>query len=90
MSHIKEYIEKSLLIAPDAKESLLQEEVHEVIKADMACFMEMYIPMEQEIMNHINEELEILNMQIKRHIENNEMKLKEQEIMSMEQEIAYL
>lgn len=90
MSHVKEYIEKSLLIPPDAKESLLKEEVHEVLRDDIVSFIETYTSLEQAIMHEVNQELAILNLQVRKHLEMKEAELHAQEIRGMEQEMAYL
>jgi len=90
MSHIKEYIEKSILIPPDIKESLSNEEVHGALKDDMLCFIETYTPLEQEILGEVNKELEILNTQIKIYLQNKEITTREEEMNKVELEIAYL
>ncbi|NCP76527.1 hypothetical protein GW819_00280 [Candidatus Gracilibacteria bacterium] len=90
MSHIKEYIEKSILIPPEIKESLSNEEVHGALKDDMLCFIETYTPLEQEILGEVNKELEILNAQIKSYLQNKETTMREEEMNKVELEIAYL
>jgi len=90
MSHIKEYIEKSILIPPEIKESLSNEEVHGALKDDMLCFIETYTPLEQEILGEVNKELEILNAQIKSYLQNKETTMREEEMNKEELEIAYL
>ncbi|MDD5197462.1 MAG: hypothetical protein PHN60_01235 [Candidatus Gracilibacteria bacterium] len=90
MSHIKQYIEKSLLIPPDRKECLSNEEISRAIKDDMFCFMQTYLPLEQEILSQVNKELDILSTQIRNYLQNKESKLKEQEMSQVELEIAYL
>lgn len=90
MSHIKEYIKKSILIPPDIKESLSNEDIHGVIKDDMLSFIETYTPLENEILSQVNKEIELLNIQIKQYLENKEMELKKQEIDQVDLEIVYL
>lgn len=90
MSPIKQYIEKSLLIPPDRKECLSNEEVHGAIKDDVLCFMQTYAPLEQEILSQVNKELTILNAQIRNYLQNKETELREREMSQMELEIAYL
>lgn len=90
MSHIKKYIERSLLIPPDIRESLSNEDVHGAIKDDILCFIQTYTPLENEILSQVNKELEILNMQIKNYIQNKETELKKLELYKIEQELVYL
>ena len=90
MSHIKEYIEKSLLIPPNIKESLSSESAYGDIKDDMLCFMQTYTPLENEILSQVNKELEILNVQIRSYLQNKETELRKREMDQVELEIAYL
>lgn len=90
MSHIKEYIGTSILIPPDARETMMENEVHTIMEEDMLCFMETYASMEKEILGQVNKELETLNLQIRNHLREQEMRLREQELDEMEQEIAYI
>lgn len=56
----------------------------------MFCFMQTYLPLEQEILSQVNKELDILSTQIRNYLQNKESKLKEQEMSQVELEIAYL
>lgn len=72
------------------KESMMTEEMHAIIEADIHSFIETYAPLEKAILSHVNKELEILNAQIRSYLSNKEIKLKDQEMREIEQEIAYL
>lgn len=90
MSHIKEYIGTSILIPPDARKTMVMEEVHATMEEDILRFMETYTPMEKEVLSQVNKELEVLNLQIKNYLREQEMQLREQELDEAEKEIAYL
>ncbi|MDD5377365.1 MAG: hypothetical protein PHH16_04620 [Candidatus Gracilibacteria bacterium] len=90
MSHIKHYIEKSVLIPPNAKETMSAEGVHGAIEKDLLCFMDTYTPMEKEILEQVNRELETLNAQMRNYLRNKEAELKRQEVDQMDLELAYL
>lgn len=91
MPHIHSYIEKSLLIPPEVRKDLLEEETRTSLEEDLISFMETYAPIEKEILDQVNRELELLNAQIKTHIKNKEDELRAQEMHYLEQELfAYL
>lgn len=90
MSHIKDYIKKSLLIPHDIKESLVLDDIHQNIQEDLSYFMDKYIPLEKEILTQVNTELELLSTQIRKYLQKQEWQLQKQEMKDLEQEIACL
>lgn len=90
MSPLKSYIEGSLLIPPESKERLLSEEAEAQINEDLREFIEIYSPLEKEILAQVNQELKVLNAQITAHIRKKEEELTRYELAKMEQELAYL
>lgn len=90
MSHIKHYIEKSLLIPPDAKKTMIQEDRYAAMEEKMACFLEKYAPIEKEILEQVNKELEMLTAQIRNYLKNKEGEIRVRDAEKIEQELAYL